>query len=332
MSIIHFLNVRNGDCSIIEHTSGRVSVIDICNGNEAETVDDKVATAITYSNVSAVISEAISKGNFRQKDKPEDPISYLRKMEVREIFRFILTHPDMDHLDGFKRLFDEFNVCNFWDTENNKKIESFKKSPYNSEDWLDYQKRRKRALHFYAGDHKVFFNTDENGGNGDYLQILGPTQELVEKANQSGNYNNASYVILYNEFGKKILFSGDSEKEEWDIILEEDKNKAMLSNIDVLIAPHHGRKSGGNDEFLDVLNPKLTLFGNAKSKDLNYSDWYELPHYTNNQGGNFVLDVKEEGIDVYCSNEAFARSENGDTIFKKQLDAWFLRTIAEAIQ
>lgn len=30
---IHFLNVLNGDCTIIEHETGRVSVIDICNGN-----------------------------------------------------------------------------------------------------------------------------------------------------------------------------------------------------------------------------------------------------------------------------------------------------------
>lgn len=30
---IHFLNVRDGDCSIIEHDSGRVSMIDICCGN-----------------------------------------------------------------------------------------------------------------------------------------------------------------------------------------------------------------------------------------------------------------------------------------------------------
>ena len=324
MSIIHFLNVKNGDCSIIEHTSGRISVIDICNGNE--TAETK------KGNTSYVISEAVTKGNFRQKDNPEDPISYLRKICVEDnIFRFILTHPDMDHMDGFKRLFKEFRVCNFWDIKNNKEIESFARSPYNVEDWLEYQKRKEKALHFYAGDQKVFFNADENGGEGDYLQILCPTQELVENANQTGNYNNASYVILYNEFGKKILFPCDSEDEEWDIILEEDKNKAMLSNIDVLIAPHHGRKSGGNDEFLKVLRPKLTLFGNAKSKDLNYSDWYDLPHYTNNQGGNFILDVKEEGIDVYCSNGVFAKSENGDTFFNNQLGAWFLLTIAEAI-
>lgn len=30
MTQIHFLNVENGDCSIIKHDSGRLSVIDVC--------------------------------------------------------------------------------------------------------------------------------------------------------------------------------------------------------------------------------------------------------------------------------------------------------------
>ena len=30
----HFLNVKNGDCSIIEHGSGHVSVIDVCNARK----------------------------------------------------------------------------------------------------------------------------------------------------------------------------------------------------------------------------------------------------------------------------------------------------------
>ena len=30
---IHFLNVKDGSCSIIEHDSGRVTMIDVCNGN-----------------------------------------------------------------------------------------------------------------------------------------------------------------------------------------------------------------------------------------------------------------------------------------------------------
>lgn len=30
MTKIHFLNVQNGDCSIIKHGAGRISVIDVC--------------------------------------------------------------------------------------------------------------------------------------------------------------------------------------------------------------------------------------------------------------------------------------------------------------
>lgn len=34
MGKIHFLNLKEGDCSLIEHNSGNKTVIDICNGND----------------------------------------------------------------------------------------------------------------------------------------------------------------------------------------------------------------------------------------------------------------------------------------------------------
>ena len=33
MATIHFLNVKEGDCSIIEHNSGHKTVIDVCNAS-----------------------------------------------------------------------------------------------------------------------------------------------------------------------------------------------------------------------------------------------------------------------------------------------------------
>lgn len=38
MPRIHFLNVGEGDCSIIQHSSDRVRMIDICGGNAEEQV------------------------------------------------------------------------------------------------------------------------------------------------------------------------------------------------------------------------------------------------------------------------------------------------------
>lgn len=86
MGVIHFLNVNEGDCIWVKHLSGHNSIIDISNGQEV---------VHTYENASL-------SGNHNQKNYPVNPIEYLKDRNVSTIFRFILTHPDMDHMDGLK--------------------------------------------------------------------------------------------------------------------------------------------------------------------------------------------------------------------------------------
>lgn len=320
MGVIHFLNVKDGDCAIIQHLSGRVSMIDICNGNaEAGAALDERMT----------ILEGL-KGNRNQKAYPVNPLNYLSDIGVTSIFRFILTHPDMDHMDGIKQLFTRFSVNCFWDTANNKIMEESGFGSFKKEDWEFYQKRRKgkNVLNVYDGSINKYYNRDDNGGRGDFLYVLAPTPALVRDANTHKNYNNCSYVVLYHECGRKILFCGDAEEKEWNVLLK--KYGSLLTDIDVLFAPHHGRKTGGNDCFLDILKPKLTLFGNAKSKYLNYTDWNNrgLLHFTNNEGGNFVLLNQDGVIYVYCSNKSFAEdfttSQGYTSTYNESFKAWYL--------
>ena len=319
MGVVHFLNVGQGDCSIIQHSSGWVSVIDICNGNSSTLYKD--------NNIRFLVEESC--GNHRQKDYPVNPIEYLKHLGIHEIWRFILTHPDMDHMSGFAKLFDDFDIYNFWDTENNKSLTSFKSND-DRKDWLQYQhaRRGQNILHLYGGDKGQCYNRDEDGtGDGDCLQVLCPTPSLIEQANAIREYNNASYVILYNEGGRKILFSGDAGKDEWDVLL--DNYWKELRNIDVLIAPHHGRRTGGNDDFLDILKPKLTLFGNASSKYLDYQSWNDrgLCHFTNNQGGTFVLEHNREAVKVYCTYDVFAKCKNRNSFYDERFNAWYIKSI-----
>ena len=82
----HFLNVGKGNCTIIDFPSGRLSVIDI---------DD--SRALSQNEKLAMLLE--------KKASLTNPIDYIvSKFADREIFRFILTHPDMDHMSGIKRL------------------------------------------------------------------------------------------------------------------------------------------------------------------------------------------------------------------------------------
>ncbi|MEY8507188.1 MBL fold metallo-hydrolase [Lachnospiraceae bacterium 42-17] len=320
MGVIHFLNVKEGDCIWVEHPSGHNTVIDVSNAEKT----------------AKILESVFATGNHNQKNHPVNPIEYLSDREVSTIFRFILTHPDMDHMDGIKDLFSSFDIINFWDTENTKVMgENVSWGRYKKEDWDFYQKIRNleespKVLHLYAGSHGKYYNQDENGESGaDGLYLLAPTSELVEEANRTEEYNDCSYVILYRTGNhKKIIFAGDSAENTWDYILENFKDD--VTDVDVLVAPHHGRKTGGNDAYLDTLKPKLTLFGNAKSQYLDYASWInrELDHITNNQANCIVLDTNgSNGIDVYVTYETFARKRNSNTFFEEKYNAWYIMTI-----
>ncbi len=317
MGVIHFLNVNEGDCILIEHPSHRKTIIDISNGR-------KVINAC----------EGFFSGNHNQKSYPENPIDYLKNRNIHTIFRFILTHPDMDHMDGIKALFSSFEVVNFWDTDNTKIMDDTAEwGKYNKDDWDFYQDIRKSTtnptvLNLYAGQRGQYFNKEEDGENGgDGLYILAPTKTLVEEANQTKDYNDCSYVILYRTNNKKIIFAGDSGKKTWDYILE--NYEEDVKDIDLLIAPHHGRKTGGNESYLNVLRPKLTLFGNAKSKYLDYSSWSNrgLTYITNNQANNIIVDISNYKMKIYVSHREFAMKFNSNTYYDGQYNSWFIKEI-----
>ena len=135
MATIHFLNVKEGDCSMIEHNSGHVTVIDVCNAKVPEPLTEAIS-AMRAKNERGI------KENFRQKEYPVNPIAYMKDHGISTIFRYIQTHPDMDHMDGIKALFEAFSPVNFWDTDNNKEIlnSSWLGSQYSKEDWNFYKR------------------------------------------------------------------------------------------------------------------------------------------------------------------------------------------------
>lgn len=310
MSVIHFLNVYEGDCNIIQHDSGRTSVIDVSNADDH--VDTPAEKAMKESEARKAIRERnyvpTDKRNYGQKHIPDNPIDYLKKLKIADVFRFIITHPDMDHLDGIRDFFGSFNVTNVWDTDN-KKPDISSGGGYNEEDWQFYKDIRDgknsdyRRLTFYSHEAASYFKEDD-------LWVLAPTPNLVKEAIEKGDYNDSSYVLLYtprksNGRRWKFLFAGDSHDKTWEHILGNDELKSMVADVDVLFAPHHGRDSSRNYDFLKTLKPKLTLLGNASSEHLAYECYPEI-RITNNQAGYVILDIRPDAFVVYVKNEEFA--------------------------
>ncbi|MBD0370285.1 MAG: MBL fold metallo-hydrolase [Pyrinomonadaceae bacterium] len=334
MPTIHFLNVLEGDCNIIQHYSERITVIDVSNAyNDEDTPEEKAVKASKQREEMRKRTNVPSnKIDYRQKQTPDNPIAYLKEnIGTSDIFRFIISHPDMDHIDGIKDLFTEFKILNAWDTDNNKSINlNSYFAGYNKEDWQFYTQLRAgkvtdtNRLTYYDSDNALYWNKDG-------IKILCPSKELVKRANESGDYNDASYVLLYtvtkNE-GKswKIIFAGDSDDHSWEYILK--NYKARVSNIDVLFAPHHGRDSGRSYEFLKTLKPRVTLLGNASSNHLAYS-CYPPIRITNNQAGYVIIDISSSAMTFYVKNYDFARDYKshrgwGEPVYNSKFKAYGL--------
>ncbi|HOO49959.1 MAG TPA: hypothetical protein PLK94_01575 [Alphaproteobacteria bacterium] len=337
MARFHFLNVKNGDCSIIEHNSGHVSVIDICNARLPRNEKD-----LSYSETlnllfegSQLAKDSQARKNYWQKAHPENPIAYLSKHGIDQIFRLAITHPDMDHIDGLVDLFEYSKPWNYYYTANKKEMDDeWKESPYREEDWKLYKSLRDnppesdpKAIRLYSGDTGIYRRKNWDGDPpGDAFFTLAPTPQLVTDANKTDEYNDASYVFMYWSPSGRIVLSGDSHDKAWEHILNSHEN--LVKDVELLIAPHHGRKSGRSYEFLDILNPKMTFFGNAPSKDLAYSAWRSrgLSYITNNMAGSMIVDC-DDNMSLYVTNEEYAKDENAYSFYSDSHKGWYVKEL-----
>jgi len=79
--------------------------------------------------------------------------------------------------------------------------------------------------------------------------------------------NNASIVTRIDVYGNSILLCGDVEKEAWEaIVADREVWRTFLDNIDILVAPHHGHKSGYSVDLLNLSKPSVVL-ASVPSKD-----------------------------------------------------------------
>src|SRR5262245_58239388 len=153
----HFLNVGHGDCTIIKHPSGRLTMIDVNNSQDfdvetyAEDLEEerrKLRNSIGGLGFGGsilggslgvgVLSEYAAVAN-RAKRELTDPIAFLKSTYPNEkLWRFILTHPDLDHMRGLKALYENIGFINFWDTNHTKTKPDFQ-SDADKDDWNFYQ-------------------------------------------------------------------------------------------------------------------------------------------------------------------------------------------------
>jgi len=256
---IHFLSVGHGDCTIVEFPSRRLMVADINRASHGP---------------------ATTTGKFA------DPVAFLTEnYKGREIFRYIQTHPDMDHMTGLADLVATVPIVNFWDIEHTKEIldDSWANSPHDQRDWKAYRQIQRRdhgLLHELANATGQFWTDDK-------ITVLGPTSEMLEVCERvHESWNNASYVLRLAHAGWNVMLPGDAEEPEWDSLLDMHGGPAL--KCDILKAAHHGRQSGFHEAAVAAMAPKLVICSVGKQPDTDATESYE-------KAGAHVLSTYDHG-------------------------------------
>jgi len=292
---LHFINVGKGNCTIIDFPSGRLSVVDIDDSRTISETERRQMLLEKKATLTNPIDYIVS--NFRDRE---------------EIFRFILTHPDMDHMSGIKTLFHKKYVRNFWDVPNNKSDPgNWDQLPYDKNDWDFYQSLKNKKI-----NNLTVVNPLRNGVVDccwiqDGIKILSPNKELIKKAEETEDYDNLSYVFRIHYNGINIIITGDATKIALDDIVA--NYNADVLKASILLAPGHGSKNHVSKDFLDVVKPRLTIVSVAEGVDYDYDTYKNYGRVLSTKYyGNIRVQIKD-------NKEVIFRTE-----FQNYSDGWYI--------
>jgi competence protein ComEC len=296
----HFLDVGQGDCTIVEFPT-RLTVVDINSCRTlAKESESELRARHRYSppapnpflhgpftaaaallggtrspNLQALIEAAEAERKLQEaKNKLTNPIDYLKAwFPGQPIFRYIQTHPDMDHMAGLYRIaFEEgIQIVNFWDTSHciEKDEAAMRTGAVNHDfrDWRAYLALRRRTsdptvLRLTIGAQGDFYRQD-------CIHIWVPFDHK-EQNNPDADPNDLSYVLCIQVGKCNIVMGGDATIETWkELYRRFCGSYGKMPKIHLLKASHHGRKSGYHVDSVRSMNPDLTVVsvGELKGKD-----------------------------------------------------------------
>lgn len=204
--------------------------------------------------------------------KAFSPLENLHKRHgVHKIDELVITHPDKDHIEDILNI-DKFDIGSILYPHKlgPRVIEKAQKAHYENarrifEKFFEYTESKGRNPSWDIHPRNPF----NNGGV--VFEEFYPRPEY--KTNRE---NNHSIVTIINYMGHKIMIPGDNEEYSWNYLLEKKGFRNAIQDVEVLLAPHHGRKVGFHDELMRLLQPslKICVISDGEYKDTSNTKAY----------------------------------------------------------
>ncbi len=283
---VHFVDVGQGDCMIIELPDDKIMVID------AGDRDSEIEVAIE---------------------------NYISKLQITQIDYMIATHQDADHIGNMDAFFDNTQVnyvyrpyvlyqgtkdTSGWASGFNKGCTNAQGGKVSTT--ATYYNFLQMILdesgcgyEFYNKDTYISGNALVNSQNLPYyFDFLTPTAEIQNiKYTDANDY---SPIVLFNYCGVDILFTGDAEAE---VMQEYLTHYGSSYDIDVLKVGHHGSLTSTSDAYVKALRPEYSVIQVGEGNSYNHPRQQVLDIlynnnslvYRNDKNGDIVLTICPDG-------------------------------------
>lgn len=237
---VHFIDVGQGDATLIKTPDGKNILID------------------AGDNINKVTT---------------DLVNYLKNQNVRTIDYLIATHSDSDHIGGMPEIFKKFKVKfalrPFIGSENTKtgKLSSvfnpdcnISCTTDNYADFLVSLNKERCNWAFINSACDIEINYDNLEGESLKLDFLSPISKVEDIYYE--DFNNYSPIIKLEYLNTSFMFTGDAETlVEKEILEFYSKNDI---DIDILKISHHGSDTASSYAFLSTVTPSFSVISCGK--------------------------------------------------------------------
>lgn len=216
-------------------------------------------------------------GSYDDNNTAFSPLLHLKNVYgIKQLNYVIITHPHLDHIDdilNFDALSPKvFNRPRHISNEEvmQEEAEDEKRKTIRDKDKPKFQKYCEINDRY----NQIISETDpdnvrkpENYGG---LIIKTFTPNTCEHK----NFNNHSIISLFEYDGIKVVIPGDNEKCSFEELMKGQIFKDAVKDSDILLAPHHGRDSGYYNDFINLVNPRLTIVSDGRFCDTSANSRY----------------------------------------------------------
>ena len=214
------------------------------------------------------------KGN-KSYNLSDNTIKFLKSKGITTIDYLITTHGDYDHLGEVQNIVNKLNVKNV----------IFNNDSYNTLELELIDVLNDKNIKYYQNIKTLNITNNTIYFLNDYLY---------------DNENDNSNVLYLSIYDKKFLFMGDA-----GINVEEDlMNKYNLENITVLKVGHHGSKTSSSKNFIDYVNPLISIISVGRNNRYNHPSTEVLANLSNriiyrtDIDGTIKFNIKKNKFDI----------------------------------